>query len=215
MDMASRLFAVLLTAFMLVSQPAAALVYVSVLGGINFLKDGSITDPGATFGSNSTFESSTGYNVAGAVGVEFTGLRFEGEIGFAANQLDQFTSVPGNGTVTTGTVSSLSYMGNVYYDLPIPFIKPYVGVGLGMATISMDAVSAVGMSPPFAADSSDTVFAWQAGAGIALSMAPFMKLVLDYRYFSASDPTLTNALGNDFSFEYKRQTFRAGIRIGF
>lgn len=210
--MLSRIIAVAFAATLLFSQPASALIYVTGLGGVNFLDETPITDPGSLFGNSSTMTTKLGYNFAGAVGMNAMGLRFEGELGFATNELDRLTSVPGSGT-GTGFVSAMSYMGNVYYDFPVPILTPYVGIGIGLADIRMDGVAT---DQPFVVnDSKDRVFAWQVGAGVAMTMAPLTSLVVDYRYFSAADATLTDAFGNEFTFGYTRSMYRVGLRIGF
>lgn len=211
--MLSRIFAVLVVAVVFVSRPAAALVYVSVLGGGNLLEDTGVRDGGTLQNSNSMLQTSMGYNVAGAVGVNIGSLRFEGEIGYAANEIDRFTNVVG-GNVGTGAVSTLSYMGNVYWDVPVPLplLTPYVGAGAGYATVSFDGVA---FPSALVADSRDEVFAWQVGGGVAIKFAPLTRMVLDYRYFATEDPSLTDSFGNRFSIDYARHTYRIGLRIGF
>lgn len=204
-----RIFsALLVAAIMVMSQPAQALVYIKVLGGANLLDDTPL-DGGA-----SILQTNMGYNVAGAVGFNMGMFRLEGEVGYALNEIDLLTNVSGDGR-GIGYVTSLSYMANVYFDLPLPLpiFTPYVTAGVGLAQVGFKNV--VLSNASLVADGTDDVYAWQVGAGLLIKFMPLTRLVLDYRYFATEDPSVTDAFGTPTSFEYTRQTFRLGLRIGF
>ncbi|MDE0145312.1 MAG: outer membrane beta-barrel protein [Nitrospira sp.] len=101
-----------------------------------------------------------------------------------------------------GNFSMLAFMANVDYDFDMgsPW-KPYIGGGLGVASISIDADSAAtGRS---LSDDSDTVFAYQVGAGIGyefpLEEGRSITVSLDWRYFGTQAPTFTGDVsGVDF-----------------
>jgi opacity protein-like surface antigen len=67
---------------------------------------------------------------------------------------------------------------------------------------------------PFS-DDSDTVFAWQVGGGVGLRVNPHLLLDLGYRYFSALDPSFSDATGAEFDSEYNNHTVFLGARLDF
>ena len=107
-----------------------------------------------------------------------------------------------------GNFSMLAFMANVDYDFDMgsPW-KPYVGGGLGFASISLDTESqATGRS---LVDDDDIVFAYQVGAGIGyefpLSEGRSLTVSLDWRYFDTQTPTfkgdMTSASGSYTGFK--------------
>ncbi|MDE0404892.1 MAG: outer membrane beta-barrel protein [Nitrospira sp.] len=101
-----------------------------------------------------------------------------------------------------GNFSMLAFMANVDYDFDMgsPW-KPYIGGGLGVASISIDADSAT--SGRSLSDDSDTVFAYQVGAGLGyefpLEEGRSITVSLDWRYFGTQAPTFTGDVsGEDF-----------------
>lgn len=87
----------------------------------------------------------------------------------------------------SGGVYSWSFMLNGWYDFDfltmfIPPLKnwvPYVGGGLGMTRVSVDSGW---LEFPFV-EATDTVPAWQVGAGLAYKYANWLVFSVDYRYF--------------------------------
>ncbi len=118
-----------------------------------------------------------------------------------------------------GNFSMLAFMGNVDYDFDTGSRwVPYVGGGLGVAIISIDTESATtGRS---LSDDSDTVFAYQAGAGIGyefpLEEGRSITVSLDWRYFATQDPTFTgDVTGGDFEVGISGHDIGIGIIYGF
>ena len=117
-----------------------------------------------------------------------------------------------------GNFSMLSFMANVNYDFDTGSRwKPYVGSGLGFASISLDAESADGRS---LVDDDDIVFAYQVGAGIgyefALPEGRSLTVSLDWRYFGTQSPTFKGELtGGDFEAEINGHDIGIGLRYWF
>lgn len=118
----------------------------------------------------------------------------------------------------SGDISALTFMGNVYYDFDLGSgWKPYVGGGLGVASISLESKSASGRT---LADDKDTVFAYQAGGGVGYEFAASedhaITVSLDWRYFRTADPTFKGAVtGAEFDTEIGGHEVSAGLRYGF
>ena len=117
-----------------------------------------------------------------------------------------------------GAFSMLAFMVNADYDFDTGSRwVPYVGGGLGVATISLDTKTASGRS---LTDDSDTVFAYQVGAGIGyefpLEEGRSITVSLDYRYFGTQTPTFTGDLtGTEFDATINGHDIGIGIIYGF
>ena len=117
-----------------------------------------------------------------------------------------------------GAFSMLAFMANVDYDFETGSRwVPYIGGGLGVATISLDTKTASGTS---LADDSDTVFAYQVGAGIGyefpLAEGRSVTVSLDCRYFGTQDPTFKgDVTGTEFDVEISGHDIGIGLIYGF
>ena len=119
----------------------------------------------------------------------------------------------------SGDISALTFMGNVYYDFDLGSgWKPYVGGGLGVASISLESkLTADGRT---LADDKDTVFAYQAGGGVGYEFATSedytITVSLDWRYFRTADPTFNGEVtGAEFDTEIGGHEISLGLRYGF
>ena len=117
-----------------------------------------------------------------------------------------------------GDFSMLAFMANVDYDFDTGSRwVPYVGGGLGVATISIDTETDTGRST---ADDSDTVFAYQVGAGLGyefpLEEGRSITVSLDWRYFATQDPTFTgDVTGGKFDVGISGHDIGIGVIYGF
>jgi opacity protein-like surface antigen len=188
--------------------------YVGVSGSLTYVDDTNVTS-GLGNAGDVSFDS--GYGVSGAVGYTPgpTGTlldyaRFEAEIGHRFNDTERFTS---RGAVSnlSGELKSYSYMANAYFDFDTQTqVSPYVGVGAGLATVSLEA-------PSLAVNDDDSVFAYQFMAGLGWQPEFLLNTVLQvgYRYFGTSDPSFTNASGLTIEHEYGVHSMEAGARFRF
>lgn len=179
--------------------------YASMAGGVNLTSDSDITGTGI----NITADFDHGGVLAGAVGYKFpSGIRVEGEFSYRDNEVDSVSGV----TTGSGNVNSFAFMGNVLYDIGNARVVPYIGAGIGLARIGFDAVSPVGAS---VVDDSDTVFAYQGIAGLAMPINDLVALTLDYRYFATSDPGSATNAGVSVEGEYANHSIMLGLRFSF
>ena len=117
-----------------------------------------------------------------------------------------------------GNFSMLAFMANVDYDFDTGSRwVPYVGGGLRVATISIDTEDEAGNS---FADDSDTVFAYQVGAGLGyefpLEAGRSVTVSLDWRYFATQDPTFTGDLtGAEFDVGISGHDVGISLIYGF
>jgi len=179
-------------ALLICSAPAMADgPYVSLSGGLSMPNNSS----GFTVDNAVTYKDGTA--VEGAIGLKGQGYRVEAALGYQSSDVDKLFNLDVN-----NSVSMTSYMANAYCDLGGSVITPYVMLGAGATTISVEYLG-------YTAD--DTVFAYQAGAGIGLKASDNVTFDVGYRYFK---PSNINAFGlSDVTFS--SSNILAGVRIGF
>ena len=88
---------------------------------------------------------------------------------------------------------------------------PYGGMGIGVSYVNADSVTLIGGTPFLGVDDNDTVFSWQAIAGVATKVRSNLDFVFEYRYFATADVTL------DFfdAGEFVAQNLFFGARLHF
>lgn len=148
-----------------------------------------------------------GYGLTAALGGDFgNGARGEIELGYRSNDFDEY-SVDGYKSDVGGDFSTLSLMGNAYFDFPVyGVIVPFIGGGVGVANINADWDDY--------GDDDDTVFAYQFMAGAGFAVSPTVKLDVQYRYFATSDPEFTDE-GGHYDAEYSSHNVMLGFRTEF
>ena len=177
----------------------------------------STSDNSGSGNQNST-DYETGWELGGAIGMDLqNSFRVEAELRYATNNLQSINGSAGGSTQNSGTVdgdmSSLAVMANLDYDFPEQLgFTPFVFGGVGLAQLSLNDASVNGST---FANSSATVYAMQAGAGLSIEIDPRTRLEGYYRYFETGDPEFTDTSGNPFDGEYASHSFIAGIRISF
>ena len=164
----------------------------------------------------------TGFVVGGAIGYDFgqtmgpLGMRLEGEVSYRNNSVKEHV-VGGNavgGSDAFGETSAFAGMANMLFDLNtgMPF-SIYGGGGIGVANVEFDGHGVT--DPGVVMDDNDTVFAWQAIAGVGYEFTPGWIFDVQYRYFNASDVSLTGFGGASSSTDYESHAVLGGIRIKF
>ncbi|MFH7325779.1 outer membrane protein [Desulfurivibrio sp. C05AmB] len=156
----------------------------------------------------------SGIGITGGFGHAYgNGLRTEVELAYRKNDLDQLAGrgpfVGAPRMPLNGDISSLALMINGFYDfnLGLP-VTPFAGGGLGIARVRID-------SDWLGVDSSDTVFAYQLGAGLAFALNPQVNIDLQYRFFATLDPELKFQSGERFDTEYMTHNVMLGLRYSF
>jgi opacity protein-like surface antigen len=168
--------------------------YVSVSGGVGFMgnsDEDKLTD---------MVEYKTGYLFNGALGLKTMFGRAEAEVGYHRNSIDKYDHTS---LTDSENLSIWSFMANGYfdYDMSDMGVSPFVTAGLGVANVAWNAPGA---------DTSNTAFAWQAGAGVGFKVAQTVTFDVAYRWFSIPEVYL----------EGKRYTVNshnvlAGLRFDF
>ncbi len=136
----------------------------------------------------------------------------------APGQMAAQNAVTATPQAVVGDFSMLAFMANVDYDFDTGTRwVPYVGGGLGVATISVDTETDDGTPT---ADSSDIVFAYQVGAGLGyefpLEEGRSITVSLDWRYFATQDPTFTGRVtGGQFDVGISGHDIGIGVIYGF
>ena len=186
--------------------------YLGVSGGYTFMSDQDVS--GGSAGATK-LEANGGYGVSGAIGYFpsssmplLNQLRFEAEVAYHDNDVDKVHLNTGAKINGNGSISSTAYMFNTFYDFATQSQwTPYIGAGVGMATVHLSANSGVGNG-----DSSDTTFAYQGLAGIGYSPTslPNTQWLVGYRYLGTSDAKLGGT-----TVEYSTHSIEAGAHFRF
>jgi opacity protein-like surface antigen len=142
-------------------------------------------DPGPRFGLT------VGYDV-----LDFLGL--EGQIGVMENEISSISEA----TELDARLINVPFMANARLHLPTYCrVAPYIGAGIGGSSTILDSGRITINDTSLEGYDSDTVFAWQAFAGVRFSLTQHIGLSVEYRYFE-SDPAKWRAdsFGTDTSF---------------
>ena len=159
--------------------------YVSLFGGATWLNDVE-----TRYDLNYTIDTGTaaGFIVGGAIGTHVTdNLRVELEVAYSENDVESLRySGPAN-TGTTyegdGSFEILTFMGNLWYDIPVTeTLSPYLGGGTGVGIV--DAKDIIYDDPQATGevyDSSEVVVAFQLGAGVRWQAFEHLAFDIGYR----------------------------------
>ena len=201
--------------------------YVSANAGGSTLLDADFKDVfpvlGVSVSANGETEYDTGYGISGSIGRYWGKFRLEGEISYRQNDLDKLTitSLGAAGVLVTGVaafdlggdISSLGFMVNAYRDFDAGGNwAPFVMAGIGGANINLDATSIGGVAVTY--DESDTVIAYQVGAGVGYKFSPKTSVNLSYRFLGTSDPTFDDGV-DVIDSEYYSHNLWVGITQKF
>lgn len=141
---------------------------------------------------------------SGAVGYKYKYFRFELEYVSRDDAEEDIISEAGRHQ-STMTVSSSSYMFNIYVDLmPNYWISPYFGGGIGYSELEM-LNDNVGLSVP---DEKweENKFTWQIGGGLSIRINKCLNIDGGYRYYT---------LGKIEGAEVNAHEWYGGIRFTF
>jgi opacity protein-like surface antigen len=173
--------------------------YISGNLGAVIVNDSDIEDGDDT--GEFTFDSGFGY--LGALGLSNETGRVEAELGYRKNDFDELKGAGLGNTDIDGDISSLSLMGNIYYDFSTEGgFYPFVGIGLGAANIEADIDDA--------GSEDDTVFAYQLILGGSFTSSVGFSIDLQYRYFATGDPEF-----DGLEAVYRTHNLMIGFRQSF
>ena len=134
------------------------------------------------FDAGPRFGFTAGYDV-----LEFLGL--EAQVGSYYNEMSSISQA----TSLHAWLINVPFMANARLHLPTYYrVSPYVGGGVGGSTTILDADHITLNDIHLEGTDGDTVFAWQAFAGVRFSINQHMGLSIEYRYME-SDPASWHA----------------------
>ncbi|MEN3745707.1 OmpA family protein [Sphingomonas sp. HF-S3] len=201
--------------------------YVGVEGGAMLVEDISF-DIGAAKDAG-TVDHRAGWDVGGTIGYDFGGFRLEAEVGYRQAFVNGYRSTvttpfvnsnnliqnapAGNYDYAGGKTSALSFMVNAMLDFgEDDGIQGFVGGGAGVARVS----SEIGLNTrrDFL-DDSDTVFAWQAIAGVRAPLSDSVDISLKYRFFNADNFNLVDVTGRNYEGRLRTHSIMGGLTFNF
>jgi opacity protein-like surface antigen len=165
--------------------------YVTGFLGVTVPSDTDVTTTDYAAGQtyNERVRFNPGVSIGGAGGFDFGFLRLEGELSYKEADIKSITDKTGGNQYRDidGNLGALAFMANAFFDIhnATP-VTPYVGGGIGFATLHIDNIYATDSSNArnlkYPRDD-DTVFAYQVGAGLDIAINRRYSLDLGYRYF--------------------------------
>jgi OmpA-OmpF porin, OOP family len=206
--------------------------YVELDGGVMLLEDMDY-DVGAV-NNGVTVDSDYGYDFGGIVGYDFGSFRLEAEASFREADPDDL-SVGAGGLVPTGPgllpasppffaapgtfdvagdTNALSFMVNALLDFgDDDGLQGFIGGGVGVSRVDVD-LSVNSAGPGFVNDS-DTVFAWQALAGVRAPLTDNIDVGVKYRFFNADDISLVSSRGADVDTRFRSHSLLGTLTYNF
>lgn len=190
--------------------------YVSGFAGVAIPSDADATGP--NLDDRVSFDP--GAYVGGTGGFDFGYLRLEGELSYKRGEIARVNDRLRGNTYRDidDSVGVLAMMGNAFLDMHNPSpITPYLGGGIGLATIYLEDTFGSSPSTGFQRlyeKDDDTVFAYQAGAGLEININRILSLDLGYRYFRTLRASFTDR-SNDHEMRFESHNLAAGIRVKF
>lgn len=209
--------------------------YVGVEGGAMIVEDIHF-DIGTTPDA-AQVDHNYGYDVGGTVGYDFGMFRIETEVAYKSANVDSYRSTlrtpsynaagalivapggavgsnPGVYSYAGGKTTALSFMLNGMLDFgDDDGLQGFVGGGVGVARVKADKY-ALNTYGSFLNDS-DTVFAWQAIAGIRAPITDRIDASLKYRFFNADNVKLVDVTGRTFDGRFRSHSIMGGFTMNF
>ncbi|MFA5689468.1 MAG: outer membrane protein [Kiritimatiellales bacterium] len=158
--------------------------YVRVGAGGAFLQDSDISGLDIGYGKLDDAEFDAGYVIGMAAGIASDELPVRVELSFfyQKNDIDQIED-DYYYYKDVGDISMLAFMLNGYYDFRnSSIITPYLMGGIGAVRVKVK-IDELGSG-------SDTVAAFQLGAGVDVKVTDNISLDAGYRFLKTSDPDL-------------------------
>ena len=191
-------------------------LYVSAFGGAAILDDVDYT--GSNGATGETYFDN-GYNLDAAIGYDFgNGLSVETQLGYlnAAQTGGTYVNSPINTDVpVTGTGSVLYGMVNAWYSVDLGGITPFIGGGLGVASVTLDSTYTGLLFAPSTFKDSATTYAAQIGGGVAVAVTDNLDLVGRYRYFATGDFDVVDGQGTTLTSNFGVHLLDVGLKLAF
>jgi outer membrane protein OmpA-like peptidoglycan-associated protein len=193
-------------------------------GGWNHLQDMSFHGSSTALAGSSSFDE--GYILGGALGYGFGQYRLELGLDYRHNDVDNlhigntgaFPAAVAGSHSGGGSATSVVGMFNGYMDLPwrtsmMPQIVPYIGAGVGVASVNFNSVKSGSTT---IIDDSDAMPAIQAMAGLRYQINDKWGVGLEYRFLNGFHPNLKDATGNRMSTnDYRNHSILLSVTYTF
>lgn len=179
----------LLSAAAFASDPGP---YLTLGAGYMKVTDAKAFDPAGNAAITSEISYDAGYSVGGAIGYDLgVNTRVELEVAYRHSDTDSLSTTAISDKYESD-ISIWSLLANVFYDIELPHgFKPYLGGGVGVAFVDLKQGDLIrwGSQRLHGATnaSSDTVFAYAVGGGVAYTVTPKVCIDAGYRYFATND----------------------------
>jgi opacity protein-like surface antigen len=196
--------------------------YMSGFIGATVPTDSNVTTD--DFVLNSTFqdrvEFDPGLNLGMTGGYDYGYLRLEGELSYKHSNMKEIIDRSDNFHFRSvdGDLAALAIMFNSFADLHNnSIVTPYFGGGIGFATLYLsdtfgtDTRGGITTRSQLYLGDSDTVFAYQVGAGMEIALNPDLSLDFGYRYFG----TDTGRFGDNFDLISRLKFQSHNATVGF
>ena len=199
--------------------------YMSGFVGVSALTNTDVTSttfgPGATT-FNDRVEFDPGINIGGAGGFDFGFVRLEGELSYKNGEMSKITEQRSGATIANvdGRLGAFAMMFNVFFDLHnnTP-VTPYFGGGVGFATLHLSDTfgtdTTSGIRSRLYRSDDDTVFAYQAGAGLEITLTQRFSLDLGYRYFGTTKAKFNSHSSTTPELKLESHNASVGFRVKF
>ncbi|MSN26449.1 MAG: outer membrane beta-barrel protein [Geobacter sp.] len=196
--------------------------YVSGFIGVSVPRDSTVT---TDYFNNSPstvdkVEFDPGINIGGTGGYDFGYVRLEGEISYRNSEIKSITDQSVNYRFRNpdGNLGVAAFMANAFFDLHNETrVTPYFGGGIGFAAIHMSDTYGTDNSGRLRLydEGDDTVFAYQAGAGVEIAINRRFSLDVGYRYFGTDTASLNKDSLQWSSLKYESHNGTVGFRVTF
>ena len=203
--------------------PARPGGYMTVFLGASVPQDTSVTisefNPVSTRDAQVQFDP--GINIGGSAGYDFGFLRLEGEMSYKNGEITSVQSLGTRYVNVDGHLGAFTMMTNGFFDLHNESpVTPYLGGGIGFATLNLGTTRGVDANSGALNDhifryDTDTVFAYQAGAGLEVALNRRLSLDLGYRYFGTSRASFRRDWPNSTDLKLQSNNAQVGLRIKF
>lgn len=193
------------------SDPVAAgNFYASVFGGATFFDD---FDFESSIGPSGSLSTDTGYSFDAALGYDFgNGLSIEGQVGYLTAALGE-GNYDGTELGASGDTSITYGMMNAWYGFDLGAITPFIGGGLGVASVALDS-EFTGV-PDSGIDDSELTWAAQIGAGVSVALTEDISLTGRYRYLTTGDVSMTDDAGAENTGSATASIVDVGLKFAF
>jgi len=207
------------------ASPARPGAYMSGFLGVSAPQDTtvSISEFNPVTTKDAQVEFDPGINIGGTAGYDFGFFRLEGEMSYKRGEITSVTeeSFGTRYRNVDGHIGAFAMMMNGFFDLHNESpVTPYLGGGMGFASVNLsntrgvDAVRGAINDHVFRSDD-DTVFAYQAGAGMEVALNRRLSLDLGYRYFGTSLASFRKDWPNSTDLRLKSHNAAFGLRLKF